>query len=184
MGWNWSKYNCERYFRSWHWVSLLCIAVLLQFRFIKILCSMLPMPSRSRPHTCTISSRTLRKTCSSNLFVISNIPYWDNPMITRQNNIECFSHLEMSALNWRRALPACLWMLIKRKRPLSTYYNQNLVNLFESQTFLSPSCHIFKHAPLAAVKYRIRNADSSLGPIQRTRASRHRRGHLIAPREG
>ena len=145
---------------------------------------MLPMPSRSRPHTCTISSRTLRKTCSSNLFVFSNIPYWDNPMITRQNNFECFSHLVMSALNWRRALPACLWMLIKRKRPLSTYYNQNLVNLFESQTFLSSSCHIFKHAPLAAVKYRIRNADSSLGPIQRTRASRHRRGHLIAPREG
>ena len=43
----------------------------------------------------------------------------------------------------------------KRKASHIDYYNQNLVNLFENQPFLtSSSCHIFKHVTLPGVKYR------------------------------
>ena len=48
------------------------------------------MPSRLSPRTWTISSCTLRISCSI-FFVISNISYWVTTMITSQNIIEYFS---------------------------------------------------------------------------------------------
>ena len=47
---------------------------------------------------------------------------------------------------WKMGVP-CLWMILKGKLPLSTYYNQNLVNLFKILPFLTSSCHISSTHP-------------------------------------
>ena len=91
MGWNWSKYNFKWCFR---WgpsaVSHLCSAV---FFLIKILAWLgLPMPSRLRPHTWTIFPWTLRKSCYSIFFIISNILYWHSTIMMISHH---FSHFVM-----------------------------------------------------------------------------------------
>ena len=53
------------------------------------------------------------------------------------------------AVSWCRKTAGvpCLWMILKGKPPLSTYYDQNFVNLFEISSFLTSSCHISSTHP-------------------------------------
>ena len=53
------------------------------------------------------------------------------------------------AVSWCRKTAGvpCLWMILKGKPPLSTYYDQNSVNLFEISSFLTSSCHISSTHP-------------------------------------
>ena len=53
------------------------------------------MGASDSPHTWTISSCTLWKSCSSILFIISSIQYWESNMINCQDNIEYFSRFMM-----------------------------------------------------------------------------------------
>ena len=125
---------------------------------------MSPMPSRLRLHTWTIPQSTLRESCSSILFAISiwfsNIPYWDSAimMTTLQVNIEHFSCFVTS--EDVRTLDA-----FKRKTSLVDLLQWEPCQPVRRSTFLtSSSRHIFKHASLPGVRYRIYSVASQTRP--------------------